>query len=155
MLLANGGAVVETIGSLFAAAQPASDGNNNSSSGGNGGADGVKDGSGGGDGTHGASSGISSSRSGGWTPRRVVIFQPRVSSPEVDARALARELADHVTRLGFSSGSPGRDGGGASTAEVVRPVWLVDSVGSFRVLRPTEVHRVSLPCVSNRVAMEL
>lgn len=161
MLLANGGTVVETIGSLFAV-QPVGDG----SSGGNGGADG---------GIGGAHDdvGSRSSSGGGWTPRRVVIFQPCVSSPDEDASALARELGDRLARPGSSPGSPesgdggggsggsgggmarGGRGGGVATAEVVRPLWLVDSVGSFRVLNPTEVHRVSLPGVSGRTVVEV
>lgn len=160
MLLANGGAVVETIGSLFAA-QPVGD----SSSGGNGGAGRGKDGS-----IDGAHDDVGSTgSSSGWTPRRVVIFQPCVFSPDKDASALARELDDRLARLGSSPGSPesnggggsgggvarGGRGGGVATAEVVRPLWLVDSVGSFRVLKPSEVHRVSLPGVSGRTVLEV
>lgn len=127
MLVANGGAVAETIGSLF------------TRRGGAGGGRGAGDGGSGGGGRGGAGS-------GSWRPRRVVIFQPSAASPEEDARALERELAT-LAGVALSPPSSERGGGGghedsAAVVEVVKPLWLVDSVGSFRILKPTVTHRV-------------
>ncbi|CAM9512008.1 unnamed protein product [Pylaiella littoralis] len=132
MLLANGGRVVSTIASLFT--RPAGAGA------GAGGEGAGRRGSGGGSG------------SGGWKPRRVVIFQPSSASPAEDARALERELAtltaaepssqnasSESARGGGGRGGPGPDG---SAVEVVKPIWLVDSVGCFGVLRPSGQHRL-------------
>ncbi|CAM9689637.1 unnamed protein product, partial [Ectocarpus sp. 13 AM-2016] len=113
MLLANAGKVVSTLGSLCGARSTAL---------------GFSGGGGGGGG------------SGGWRPRRVVIFQP--SSPDEDQQALeekklAAALAAEaeLSRQGSKSaprsgGGCGRDDGGVGVVvDVVRPIWLVDSVG--------------------------
>lgn len=81
--------------------------------------------------------------------RRVVLFQASPSAPERDARALAKELLS-VGRpsppIGGSGASRGRGREiGVGEVEILRPLWLVDSIGSFRVLAPSDVHRVSLP----------
>lgn len=134
MLLDNGGTVAGTIDALFRR-QPGEGGGSGSAGGGR------RDGS-------------STSSSGCWRPPRVVIFQPSASSQEEDLRALARELAVH-SKAWVSTGS--ESGGGSrrdwDAVEVVKPLWLVDSVGSFRVLQPTVLHRVNLPDAT-RVARE-
>ncbi|CAM9679221.1 unnamed protein product [Ectocarpus sp. 6 AP-2014] len=124
MLLANAGKVVSTLGSLCGARSNP-----------------LGSGSGGGGG------------SGGWRPRKVVIFQP--SSPDEDQRALeekklAAALAAEAELSRQGSESAPRDGGGYGrdddgvgvVVDVVRPIWLVDSVGCFRVLKPAVHHRV-------------
>lgn len=128
MLLANGGTVVETISDLLARQAGGNsienrcgrrDGRSNSSSGG-----------------------------GTWRPTRVVIFQPSVDSPEGDIEALARDLAVHSVVPSSSGSEKGGRGGSAKRhggeVEVVKALWLVDSIGSYRVLQPTVVHRVHL-----------
>lgn len=107
MLLANGGAVRETLASLL---------NANSES------------------TVGCSS----------STRRIILFQASASSPERDAEALAGDLvalADPSLKERVSSGA-GAEGGGV---EVMRPLWLVDSIGSFRAVPPSDLHKVVLP----------
>lgn len=122
MLLANAGKVVNTLGSLCRARS-------------------ITLGSGGGGGGGG----------GGWRPRKVVIFQP--SSPDEDQRVLeekklAAALAAEVELSRQGSENSPRGGGGCGrdgeevVVDVVRPIWLVDSVGCFRVLKPAVHHRV-------------
>lgn len=124
MLLANAGKVVSTLGSLYGARSIP-----------------LGSGSGGGGG------------SGGWRPRKVVIFQP--SSSDEDQRALeekklAAALAAEAELSRQGSESAPRGGGGCGrdddrvvvVIDVVRPIWLVDSVGCFRVLKPAVHHRV-------------
>lgn len=126
MLLANGGTVVESISNLLAR--------------------------GGGSSTEnrcGRRDGKSNSSSGTWRPPRVVIFQPSVDSQEGDMEALARDLAVHSMVPSSSGSEKGGRGGGAKRhggeVEVVKALWLVDSIGSYRVLQPTIVHRVQFP----------
>lgn len=135
MLLDNGGRVVSTIGSLFT--RPAGAGGGSDE-----GAARRSDGGG--------------SGSGGWRPRRVVIFQPSSESPEEDARVLEEELASvtqaelSLSKQSLASEGPGARAGGAGgggppnnmAIETVKPIWLVDSVGCFRVLRPSVHHRL-------------
>lgn len=133
MLLDNGGTIVETLGSLFV---PQGVGGKNAP---------------------GAGGSGSNSSSGGWRPQRVVIFQPCAASAQKDALVLARELATFAElepspALESGGGVGGRGVGDA--VEVVKPLWLVDSVGSFRVLKPTVLHRVELPDVGD-IAIEL
>lgn len=126
MLLANGGAIVETIGALFTHPQQGERV-------GNGSGVGVK--------RHGTNNN-SGNRS--WRPQRVVIFQPPTASPGGRGGVLASELAN-LAEAGLSLGSEGAGGiEDGITVEVVKPLWLVDSVGSFRVLKPTVLHRVDL-----------
>lgn len=140
MLLVNGGKVVKTIRSLFTRPTEA------------GGEGEGRRGSGGGGGS---GSGSGEGGSGRWRPRRVVIFQPSSASPAKDARALQRELvtlaevdpspqstSSESARSGSGSGSGGRGGAENMAVEVVKPIWLVDSVGCFRVLKPTVQHRL-------------
>lgn len=151
MLLANGGRVMSTIGSLFARPDGARGGC---------GDDGVSRRNDGGSNTGGGSSSGSSggSGSGGWRPRRVVIFQPSSDSPEEDARVLEedlaaaaeaeKELSRHSQRVASEGARPRGVGAGGGAGpdntaiEVVKPIWLVDSVGCFRVLRPSVHHRL-------------
>ncbi|CAN0370907.1 unnamed protein product [Ectocarpus fasciculatus] len=129
MLLANAGKVVNTLGSLCGTRSTA-----------------LGPGGGGGGGGGG---------SGGWRPRRVVIFQP--SSPDEDERVLeekklAAALAAteaELSRQGSEESAPRGGGGGVCGrgdevvgVDVVRPIWLVDSVGCYRVLKPAVHHRV-------------
>lgn len=131
MLLDNGGRVVTTIDSLFT--RPAGAGGNGD------------DGAG-----RRSDSGSSSSGSGAWRPRRVVIFQASSHSPEEDARVLDTDLASaaevELSRQALASEGARARGGGAGpdslAVEVVKPIWLVDSVGCFRVLRPSVHHRL-------------
>eukprot|EP00752_Nemacystus_decipiens_P010315 g9190.t1 len=144
MLLDNGGRVVSTIASLFTSP---------SGGGGGGGSGGGDDGSGRRSGGGGSSSG-----SGGWRPQRVVIFQPSSESPEEDAQALEEDMASvtgaerarrslaaaaaECARARGGGGAGGMVGPDSAAIEVVRPIWLVDSVGCFRVLRPSVHHRL-------------
>lgn len=128
MLLANGGTVVESISNLLARGGGGSSIENRC---------GRRDGR------------SSSSSSGTWRPTRVVIFQPPVDSQEGDIEALAKDLAVHSMVPSSSGSEKGGRGGGAKRhggeVEVVKALWLVDSIGSYRVLQPTIVHRVQLP----------
>lgn len=86
--------------------------------------------------------------------RRVVLFQASASSPERDAVALSRELRALAEKSAGMHGLPGACGktGGAGLGvcvEVVRPLWLVDSIGAFRALTPSDLHRVALPETSD------
>lgn len=74
-------------------------------------------------------------------PRRVVLFQASGSSPQRDAESLATQLAALELERARQ-----RDVG-VGEVEIMRPLWLVDSIGSFRVLKPTDLHRVVLPQV--------
>lgn len=83
-------------------------------------------------------------------PRRIVLFQASASSPERDAAALSRELRALAERSTGVHGLPkdcGKIGGAwpGVCVEVVRPLWLVDSIGAFRALTPSDLHRVALP----------
>lgn len=151
MLLANGGTIVGTVESLFS--RPKGGEWNAGSGGGGGGSGGGSEGGSGGSGGGG----------GSWKPKRVVIFQHSSASPEEDVRMLERDLETFSTagmppgteggggvRGGGSSGDGGGSGGGGgngaededATVHVVTPLWLVDSVGSFRVLKPTVLHQI-------------
>ena len=153
MLLANGGTIAGTVESLFSRPKG---GERNAGSGGGGGSGGGSDDGSGGSGGGGGS--------GSWKPKRVVIFQPS-ASPKEDVRMLERDLEPFSTagmppgaenrgggRGGGSGSGAGGGGGGCcggdgaedgdATVDVVKPLWLVDSVGSFRVLKPTVLHQV-------------
>eukprot|EP00903_Cladosiphon_okamuranus_P010353 g9796.t1 len=150
MLRDNGGRVVTTIGSLYTLPAGAGGGSSNDNN------------------SHGSgrrsesssSSNSSSSGSGAWRPQRVVIFQPSSESPEDDARVLEEDLACAVeaemskqaskTSSLSAEGARARGGGAGDRGagpdnmaiEVVKPIWLVDSVGCFRVLIPSVHHRL-------------
>lgn len=101
---------------------------------------------------HGSSGGHDKDR-GDSRRRRIVLFQASASYPQEDVRALATELAalEEVSVLpGPEGGSTRRISGREEWGvEVMRPLWLVDCVGSFRMLNPTDLHRVSLPRVTH------
>ena len=112
-------------------------------------------GSGSGSGSSGSGSGDSGSGSGGWRPRRVVIFQPSSASPEEDSRVLEEDMtsvseAELSKQSLAAEGARARGGSGAGSGggpdnmaiEVVKPIWLVDSVGCYRVVRPSVHHRL-------------
>lgn len=129
MLKANGGIVAETLRSLFSRRDVLPVGSSG----------------GGGTGVEVDSNGNSERRR-----RRIVLFQALASSPEHDARALARDLASlskSSSTTGSTSSGQGRAMGvaGGGEVEVMRALWLVDCIGSFRVLNPTHVHKVALP----------
>lgn len=90
----------------------------------------------------------------------MVIFQPSSESPEEDVRVLEEDLASVVeaelskrtskTRTLAAEGARARGGGAGGwgsgppdnmAIEIVKPIWLVDSVGCFRVLGPSVDHR--------------
>lgn len=86
-----------------------------------------------------------------WRPQRIVIFHPSAASPQEDARVLAREL-NAFDKASFPQSSQSGGGGGGvgrvadrGAVEVLKPLWLVDSIGCFRALKPTVLHRVDLP----------